>query len=88
MDGFLIFLLIIVLLIWAAPYIGRWCLYYFIRRITGVSPDKTDDHRTTSGRKPESKPAGHGRNGSPTDDGRQMFSDDEGTYVDFEEVTK
>lgn len=56
-----------------------------MRTLFGSSPRDGDFGRRRQGRKPHTSTDGSGTAGSPRQD-QKIFSADEGTYVDFEEI--
>lgn len=79
METFItIFVLLLILVILLAPYIGRWVMRIGLRHIAkkmGVDhAENQEKTHSSSSTKRKEKPSS-----------RRIFSDDEGTYVDFEE---
>jgi len=75
---FTIFILLLILSILLAPYIGKWAMRMWLRHIAKKmgfdQTEQTKKEQTTSSAKQKEKTSSH-----------RIFSDDEGTYVDFEE---
>lgn len=75
---FTISFLLLVLIILLAPYIGKWAMRLWLRHIAKKMGFDQNDQRqktqSTSRAKRKEKSSS-----------RRIFSDDEGTYVDFEE---
>ena len=81
---FIIFLLFVILALGFSivlnGILGLW--YGLIRRFFGGSPMASDDKRRKQGYWHDLSSEG----GSRTEDEGKIFSSDEGTYVDYEEV--
>ena len=81
MDGFLIFILIVV----ALYYIGKWYIRRKIRNFFGQFNQQQNPNSQSQQSKRSNKK--HDKSDSTTNpDKKKIFTSDEGEYVEFEEI--
>lgn len=77
MDGFLIFILIVI----ALYYIGKWYIRRKIRKFFGQFNQQHPNSQSQQSNKKKNK-----SDSSAQSDKKKIFTSDEGEYIEFEEI--